>query len=147
MSADQLKAKRDPAASSERKDGGKRDIVLCSSVLAVIGAVDLAIASASGFNITFLGVLGVISLIAAFGVGFRKSWGLWVGVVSGVMTITAGAATMYGSAMYLGAPTDLNTLVLYLGLLIYTLAALATILYLTSRRSVFKPPSEGIRPK
>lgn len=116
-------------------------------MLAVIGAVDLAIASASGFNITFLGVLGVISLIAAFGVGFRKSWGLWVGVVSGVMTITAGAATMYGSAMYLGAPTDLNTLVLYLGLLIYTLAALATILYLTSRRSVFKPPSEGIRPK
>jgi hypothetical protein len=52
---------------------------------------------------------------------------------------------MYGSAMYLGAPVNLNALVLYLSLSIYTLASLATILYLTSRRSAFKPPGEGIR--
>lgn len=137
--ASQLTPKRAPEKTDEEKAEGGRGFIACSSVLAVIGAVDLAVASASGFDMAFLEALGLLAIIAAVGVWLRKGWGLWVGIVSDILTLTAGLATLYASASYVGFPTDLNALVLYLGLTIYTLAALATLLYLTTRRSAFKP--------
>lgn len=114
---------------------------MCANVLAVIGAADLTIASASGFSVVFLEALGLISLAAAVGVWFRRPWGLWIGAASAMLTLTAGLVTLYASALSLGLPTDLNSLTLYVGLFVYTLAALATLLYLPAHRSAFKPGS------
>jgi len=105
----------------------------------VIGVVDLTVSSLSGFGIIFLEALGLFSLIAAVGVWLRRRWGLWIGVVSDLLTLTVGLVTLYASALYIGTPTDFNALALYLGLAVYSVAALGTLLYLAARRSVFKP--------
>jgi hypothetical protein len=103
----------------------------------VFGIINLVVFVLSGAGMLHMGVLGAFSLLVGFGLFTRRSWFIWLAIALAPLTLAIGVSTLYASLGFFGFNTNQQGLLLNLGLIAYSAAALLLLFYLISKRRAF----------
>ena len=100
----------------------------------VFGVINLVVFVLSGASMLHMGVLGAVSLVVGVGLFTRRPWFLWLAIAFAPLTLAIGVSTLYASLGFFGFNPNQQGLLLNIGLIAYSAAALLLLFYLISKR-------------
>jgi hypothetical protein len=100
----------------------------------VFGVINLVVFALSGASMLHMGVLGTVSLVVGVGLFTRRTQFLWLAIALAPLTLTIGVSALYASLGFFGFNPNQQVLLLNLGLIAYSAAALLLLFYLISKR-------------
>lgn len=113
-------------------------VTLATVCFFVYGLIDLAIFALSGFSMVYIAVLGIACLVAGMGLWQSKRWGLWLAISTTPITFVAGLYTLLSWISFAGFGSNLNLLLMHLGLILYASASFFLAFYLLAHQHSFR---------